>query len=221
MRDSILSNIRQSLNKAKGLPALPPSPLLPVSPEVDREILIDQFAAEWQKLGGRFERVKSNEAVARTIVLLKESGARRILAWEADSLPQPLAGLPEALRREEFVLVDQLISGEDGLRQKQVEAIEAADAGITGALAAIAQVGGVVVKSGAGRGRLASLIVPLHLVFVTPDQFYSTLGDWWPGFDRQASNTVVIAGPSRTSDIERVLTLGVHGPKQVVVICLT
>ncbi|GBL18294.1 hypothetical protein EMGBS3_00000, partial [Anaerolineaceae bacterium] len=27
-------------------------------------------------------------------------------------------------------------------------------------------------------------------------------------------------GPSRTSDIERVLTLGVHGPKELIAVCI-
>ncbi|MBI3241747.1 MAG: lactate utilization protein [Chloroflexi bacterium] len=220
MRDSILSNIRQSLNKAKGLPQFFNPPILPVSTPVDRETLIAQFAAEWQKLGGRFERVKADEAVARTIALLTESGVKRVLAWEADSLPRPLADLHGALRHEGFTLVDQMISREEGLRQKQVEVLETAEAGLTGAVAAIAQVGGVVVKSGAGRGRLASLLAPLHIVFLEADRFHPTLADWWPNLDVEASNTVVIAGPSRTSDIERVLTLGAHGPKQVIAICV-
>lgn len=218
MRDTILAAIRQSLNRAKGLPGLSPALVLPLSPAVGREALIEGFAAEWQRLGGRFERVNADGAAARTKALLVEAGVKRVLAWEAESLPKPLAGLPDALRNEGFLLVDQILSREDGLRQ--VEAIEAAEAGITGAVAAIAQVGGVVVESGAGRGRLASLLVPLHLVFLTPDQFYPALADWWPNFDVEASNTVVIAGPSRTSDIERVLTLGVHGPKEVVAICV-
>ncbi|MBI3177190.1 MAG: LUD domain-containing protein [Chloroflexi bacterium] len=101
-----------------------------------------------------------------------------------------------------------------------VAALEAAEAGLTGAEAAIAQVGAVALRSGPGRGRLASLLVPVHLVFVTPDQFYPTLADWWPRMSAEAGNITLIAGPSRTSDIERVLTLGVHGPKQAIAICV-
>ena len=49
----------------------------------------------------------------------------------------------------------------------------------------------------------AELIVPsLH------DAMQRVAGD-------DTSNTVIITGPSRTGDIESVLTLGVHGPRHV------
>ena len=34
----------------------------------------------------------------------------------------------------------------------------------------------------------------------------------------KAKNMVLVTGPSRTADIEKVLILGAHGPKQLVVI---
>jgi L-lactate dehydrogenase complex protein LldG len=30
----------------------------------------------------------------------------------------------------------------------------------------------------------------------------------------------IISGPSRTADIERVLTIGVHGPERVIILCI-
>jgi L-lactate dehydrogenase complex protein LldG len=35
----------------------------------------------------------------------------------------------------------------------------------------------------------------------------------------ECSSMVLISGPSRTADIEMTLTIGVHGPRQVHVIC--
>ena len=35
-----------------------------------------------------------------------------------------------------------------------------------------------------------------------------------------ASSLNLISGPSRTADIEMTLTIGVHGPGQVIVFCL-
>jgi L-lactate dehydrogenase complex protein LldG len=39
-----------------------------------------------------------------------------------------------------------------------------------------------------------------------------------PGLLDSGSNVVIVAGPSRTADIEMTLTHGVHGPKHVHVI---
>lgn len=222
MRDTILSSIRQSLANRESLP-LPHAhtPTLSRS-ENDRETLIAQFATEWLALGGQFERVKNAEAVERAMDLLREKRAQRILAWGPDSLPVALATLPQAIRGAGMILMDAATASarEAASRRARTVELETADVGITGADGVIAQVGGVAVKSGPGRSRLASLIVPTHLIFVTPDQFYPTLESWWSNVGGDSSNVTVIAGPSRTSDIERVLTLGVHGPKETIVVCM-
>src|SRR3990172_3403184 len=91
MRDTILSNIRQSLNGARALPHSHTP--IPLHPDSDRETLIAQFESEWLALGGQFERVKNAEAVERAMELLREKRAQRILVWEPDSLPVALATL--------------------------------------------------------------------------------------------------------------------------------
>ncbi len=218
MRDTILSNIRQSLNSAQALPYAH-TPIPPHS-NSDRQSLITQFESEWLALGGQFERVKNADAVERAMDLLREKRAQRILAWEPDSLPVALATLPQAVRGAGMILMDAVIPREAASRCARTVELETADVGITGADGAIAQVGGVAVKSGPGRSRLASLIVPTHVIFVTPDQFYPTLESWWSNVGGDPSSVTLIAGPSRTSDIERVLTLGVHGPKEAIVVCI-
>jgi len=63
MRDTILSNIRQSLNGARALPHSHTP--IPLHPDSDRETLIAQFESEWLALGGQFERAKSADAIDR------------------------------------------------------------------------------------------------------------------------------------------------------------
>jgi L-lactate dehydrogenase complex protein LldG len=63
----------------------------------------------------------------------------------------------------------------------------------------------------------------VHIVLVSLDQIVATLSDALElvrtGYaGRMPSMVSFITGPSRTGDIERILVLGAHGPKELLVI---
>lgn len=104
-----------------------------------------------------------------------------------------------------------------------VDALEACDAGITECDALIAQTGTIIVTSTSAGGRALSVLPPHHIVVALQTQL---VGDLTDGFallrrkygDRFPSMMSLITGPSRTGDIERILVLGAHGPKELTVI---
>jgi len=87
----------------------------------------------------------------------------------------------------------------------------------------VAQTGSILVSSATCGGRGLSIVPHVHLVVATPDQIVSTLGDALHEAKqrhagRMPSMLSFITGPSRTGDIERILVLGAHGPKELIVI---
>lgn len=95
-----------------------------------------------------------------------------------------------------------------------------ADLGVTGAVAAIAATGSVVVDAGVAGGRGASLLPRVHLCLVPVGRLVATPADVLRPLSaaRPPSALVLVTGPSRTGDIEQLLTLGVHGPVAVHVV---
>ncbi|MBI4771707.1 MAG: LUD domain-containing protein [Chloroflexi bacterium] len=88
-------------------------------------------------------------------------------------------------------------------------------------------------RAGPGRGRLASLLPPVHIALVRPEQFFPSLAAFLAhhrppecryrglaALFREPSSLTVISGPSRTADIEMTLTIGVHGPGELHVLCI-
>jgi L-lactate dehydrogenase complex protein LldG len=214
MREEILLNIRRSLANTKGLPTLKPALSLQPVEGKDAESLIAQFEDEWKKLGGLF--VRASDGVEWTLNFLRERNVKRVIAWDEKFLPTK--GLHDALKREGIEVVDQVIANED--RAERVKNVAGVEVGITAAEAASADVGALILRHGAGCGRLASVIAPIHIVLIKREQFHPSLESCWAMIDSKSSNTVVIAGPSRTSDIERVLVVGAHGPKVVIAVCI-
>ena len=94
-----------------------------------------------------------------------------------------------------------------------------ADVGLSGVSAALAETGSLVVESGNGKSRLATLLPPIHVALVPESRLTTDLFTW--SAQREggiATNVTVISGPSKTADIEFTLTLGAHGPKRLIAI---
>ena len=94
-----------------------------------------------------------------------------------------------------------------------------ADAGLSSAEAALAETGTIVVSSGPGQSRLATLLPPVHIALVPTSRLTADLFTWTAG--RRGSlpaNVTLISGPSKTADIEQTMAIGVHGPKRLIVI---
>lgn len=97
--------------------------------------------------------------------------------------------------------------------------------GVTGAVSAIAATGSVVLDSRAAGGRVASLLPTVHLCVVAVNNLFPTPADvlrrLGSAADALPPSLVLVTGPSRTGDIEQLLTLGAHGPTALHVVLVT
>ena len=105
-----------------------------------------------------------------------------------------------------------------------VNELESCDAGITSCDALVAQTGSVLVTSRSAGGRALSVLPPHHVVLARREQLLPDLGAAFELLAQRYSTGYpsfisFITGPSRTGDIERILVLGAHGPKQLTILC--
>jgi len=228
-REAMLGRIRQSLGTAVLPSARATIPPRPPSPALDPTVLADSFAREAMAVAGHGHRPTTNaEAIETVIGLLREAGdsstvagTKEIIAWADEELPLP--GLGEAIRSAGFTCLDPTLPSEPPARRERLADLARASAGLTGALAGLADTGSLVLLSGAGRPRLASLLPPVHIALLPVQAIYPSLTAFFkahPAAARSGSNLVLITGPSRSADIELTLTLGVHGPKTLHVVLL-
>jgi L-lactate dehydrogenase complex protein LldG len=103
----------------------------------------------------------------------------------------------------------------------------ACEVGVTGAQWGIAETGTLVLESAREKNRLLSLVPPVHVALLFADRVCDSLGAALARVREVddsgslASRAITfITGPSRTSDIELTLTIGVHGPQTLHVIVL-
>jgi L-lactate dehydrogenase complex protein LldG len=104
-----------------------------------------------------------------------------------------------------------------------IDAASRADLGVTAAVAAFATTGSLVQDAAAAGGRTASLLPPVHLCVLSADRILPSTAELVRHFGEHElpSNIVFVTGPSRSGDIEQIITLGVHGPLAVEVALLT
>jgi L-lactate dehydrogenase complex protein LldG len=84
---------------------------------------------------------------------------------------------------------------------------------------ALADTGTLVQDSSAVEQRLVSSLTNIHIALVPTGGLLPDLPSLLERLrPEQSSYIAMITGPSRTADIERVLTIGVHGPERLVIV---
>jgi L-lactate dehydrogenase complex protein LldG len=196
-----------------GLPMLPLEAARPWLPDggnsADESLRI--LAENLGRLRAEFHRVADTAAAADFFNRLARDRGWRRVALHGDPLVEAVAG---ALACDTYRV-------DGGPFDK--DALEACDAGVTACEALVAQTGSVLVSSATCGGRALSVLPHVHLVVATADQVVPTLGDALHlvrerHAGRSPSMLSFITGPSRTGDIERILVLGAHGPKELFVL---
>ena len=178
--------------------------------EWDREEKIERFSANWKSVGGHVARLADMNA-ARDFIAEKarEMGAKYIVRQNEAEL--------EALGLE-AALPDAKISVWNTDPDVYWKARSAeADFGVVIADHSVAYTGSVVVKSSKDKGRSVSLLPTVMMIIIPVDQMKTRLGEVLVTFDQGGRENLpagihFITGPSRSSEIENDLTIGVHGP---------
>jgi L-lactate utilization protein LutC len=171
-----------------------PSP--PGSQAVD---LLLRLIAGAERAGATAEVVGDEQAaIAAVAVLADRLGAARVTAT------------PDA---ERFAPRGSIVGG-------AVAAVADADLGVSAALLGVAETGSVLLGSNVAEHRLVGMLARTHVVVVQAGAIVASLDDaavelrrlTAPG-QNQLRYCSLVSGPSRTADIERVLTVGVQGPR--------
>jgi L-lactate dehydrogenase complex protein LldG len=166
---------------------------------------VEQFSRELEALGGTCRHCQASELAELVINFLHQRSISHIQAWDAAQLP---VGVIDELQRNGIQVEHQ---HEPNIR-----------VGLTGVDGAIAETGTLVITDAPGRPITASLVPEIHLAILQASQIMAKMPEalMLPGI-RQNTAGALISGPSRTADIEMTLTVGMHGPGEVHVYCLT
>jgi L-lactate dehydrogenase complex protein LldG len=172
--------------------------------------LTKKFVEELEALGGTFHKCTLENVLQTILEILRGHGIDEILTWDAAYLP------------------DKLLDGLDGAgiqiifpTGENIQTSSQIRAGLTGASAGIAETGSILVLGGPGQPLTASLLPEIHIALIMEKDIFNQLSQVLKldGIE-QASAGVLVSGPSRTADIEMTLTIGVHGPGELHVICI-
>ncbi|MEI6206005.1 MAG: lactate utilization protein [Desulfuromonadales bacterium] len=86
---------------------------------------------------------------------------------------------------------------------------------------ALADTGSLVQNSTAIAQRLVSSLPTIHIALLPTSNILPDMPALLSRINpKESAYIAMITGPSRTADIERVLTIGVHGPERLVIFCV-
>jgi len=224
-QNSVLDDVRRALGRSAGVTPVPPSPLEPfIEPtgQTDLAELNARFTKEATTVRAKVHRVSDKlQCVDKIVEICSEDKGHEIALSEAEIFAE--LGLASALAAQGF---STFAPGEID-HGTLVARLANCGVGVTAADYAIAETGTIVLNSDEPNALLVSLLPPVHIAVLGAAQIMDSLDGVIGKLSRERINranatrsVTLITGPSRTSDVELVLSIGVHGPKALHVIIL-
>ncbi len=214
-RDAILKRVRQALAAPSEVPSwlnhpTTPGPVFSL-PTNEPNACRDRFRDEFTSLFGEFHEVDSLPDAKR---------------WLADWLTtNHISGTILAAGDERLRSFLSHLANLCWVREEQpARELAACPVGITQCESLVAESGSIAVSAGL-TGRAGTILPPIHLVVATKDQLVPDLDTSLARLRQRygsglPSTMSWITGPSRTGDIEKILVLGAHGPKRLILLLL-
>ena len=210
-REQVLANIRAALNRegplpdsvARSLQGRLTRPRANLKPAIGAD-LIAHFIEKLESVSGKVTRVAGIAKVADVVARHLQSfdlGDRVVVA------PDPtLDGIPWSNRLS--------VERREGAGDDRVS--------VTGAYAAVAETGSLVLLSSPESPTTLNFLPDDHIIVLHESQIVAHIEDVWVrmrGDKRVMPRTVnFITGPSKTADVEQTIQEGAHGPRRLQVI---
>jgi L-lactate dehydrogenase complex protein LldG len=217
-REKILERVRSQLNRhgefVRQLAPASPPPVPEVWPrcQLDFATLAARFASELREVHGETLRLQSlTQAQQHLLALLEQEQWSAIGAAEHPGVRALLAGLPD----ERVAWVDETWTP---------PRIAQLPASVVPAEFLLADTGSCLFSCPTAHQRLLCYLPPTCVVLGRVEQLVEHMPAAWETVAQRAAEAdlrgefVIVTGPSRTADIEKILILGVHGPQRLLVL---
>jgi L-lactate utilization protein LutC len=192
-----------------------PLPDLNLSALTATEVDVQHFLEEAGRVGARAQRCRHNDIRSTLLQILQSQPDDAPVLFESRELLQ-LAGWEVGIQKFSGCLLRDLRQ-ENFLTTRDFDTAAVA-IGVTGADFGLCDTGTLVLQSSERRGRLLSLLPPIHVAILQLEQLLPDLASFLARSPENCSAVTFITGPSKTADIEQQLTTGVHGPGEIHII---
>ena len=210
-RENILGRIRAALEDGPPVERPPDTEVWPRE-NPGTEQMVERFVQELEAVAGEVYRSATVEDARKELArLLAELDETTIGAIDHPLTRELTAELPPG----------RIDWGADGSDPRGVAQWAAS---VVPADYLLADTGTCMVACGTPHERLMCYLTPVSIVVARTGQLVEHLPAVWDEIARRVADPglrgefVFITGPSRTADIEKILILGVHGPKRLVVL---
>jgi L-lactate dehydrogenase complex protein LldG len=203
-REVILADVRKAVAAYASSPLQPIPAAARFEPRSAATLAeeMEKMLGEVKRISGHGLRVHGRTEFSAALDELIRTEQIRTAVFSAHPLYTPY-GIADLLKGFGVEIVSR-----DGDGHRLAEC----DLGMTVADAALPETGTVLLRTTQGQPDALSLLPRVHLALVAPEAFRADIHHAF-SLAKGDRHFVLVSGSSRTADIEKVLTLGVHGPK--------